>query len=164
MSLLGLLIILGVTVVLAIASTVMIIWRLGAHDREVRARIAAARKAGRHETLSLHPVVDEGKCIGCEECVRGCPEQDVLLTYRNKAVVVDAADAGTKIVATEISDSPARTFVECLSPAKVRPARFDLSTLFRTGLSLTARGLCAARCLRHVFCSLGQRLCALHKG
>jgi putative YpdA family bacillithiol system oxidoreductase len=36
--------------------------------------------------------VDEGKCIGCEECVRGCPEEDVLLTYRNKAVVVDAAE------------------------------------------------------------------------
>lgn len=92
MSLVALLIAVGVTVVLAVASTVMIIWHSGKHDRAVRARIAAARKAGRHETLSLHPVVDEGKCIGCEECVRGCPEEDVLLTYRNKAVVVDAAE------------------------------------------------------------------------
>ena len=82
-----LLILLGVTLVLGIVCTVMIVWHLGKHDRAVRARIAEARQAGRHETLSLHPVVDEGKCIGCEECVRGCPEEDVLLTYRNKAVV-----------------------------------------------------------------------------
>ena len=92
MSPLALLIVFGVTVVLAVVSTVMIIWHSGKHDRAVRARIAVARKAGRHETLSLHPVVDEGKCIGCEECVRGCPEEDVLLTYRNKAVVVDATE------------------------------------------------------------------------
>lgn len=92
MSPLALLILLGVTVVLGVVFTVMIVWHLGTHDRAVRARIAEARKAGRHETLSLHPVVDEGKCIGCEECVRGCPEEDVLLTYRNKAVVVDAAE------------------------------------------------------------------------
>jgi len=87
-----LLVLLGVTLVVGIVLTVMIIWHLGKHDRAVRARIAEARKTGRHETLSLHPVVDEGKCIGCEECVRGCPEEDVLLTYRNKAVVVDAAE------------------------------------------------------------------------
>jgi thioredoxin reductase (NADPH) len=87
-----LLVLLGVTLVVGLVLTVMIIWHLGKHDRAVRARIAEARKTGRHETLSLHPVVDEGKCIGCEECVRGCPEEDVLLTYRNKAVVVDAAE------------------------------------------------------------------------
>ena len=92
MSPLALLILLGATVVLGIVFTVMILWHSGKHNRAVRACIAEARKAGRHETLSLHPVVDEGKCIGCEECVRGCPEADVLLTYRNKAVVVDAAE------------------------------------------------------------------------
>jgi thioredoxin reductase/Pyruvate/2-oxoacid:ferredoxin oxidoreductase delta subunit len=92
LNLITLLVLLGVTLVLGIVFTVMIIWHLGKHDRAVRARIAEARKAGRHETLSLHPVVDEGKCIGCEECVRGCPEEDVLLTFRNKAVVVDAAE------------------------------------------------------------------------
>ncbi len=77
---------------MAVAATGAIIWRLGAHDRDVRRRLAAARKTGRHETLSLHPVIDEGLCIGCEECVRGCPEQDVLASYRNKAIVVDAAE------------------------------------------------------------------------
>ena len=86
------LVLLGATVFLGVVLAALIVWRLGAHDREVRARIAEARRTGRHETLSLHPVVDEGLCIGCEECVRGCPEQDVLLTYRNKAVVVDAAE------------------------------------------------------------------------
>jgi thioredoxin reductase (NADPH) len=92
MSVVSMLVLLGVTVFLGVVLAGMILWRLGAHDRAVRARIAEARRTGRHETLSLHPVVDEGLCIGCEECVRGCPEQDVLLTYRNKAVVVDAAE------------------------------------------------------------------------
>lgn len=92
MSLEVLLAVAGVTLVGGVVLTGMIVWRLGAHDREVRARMAEARRTGRHETLSLHPVVDEGRCIGCEECVRGCPEQDVLATYRHKAVVVDAAE------------------------------------------------------------------------
>jgi putative YpdA family bacillithiol system oxidoreductase len=92
MSVASMLVLLGATVFLGVVLAGMILWRLGAHDRAVRARIAEARRTGRHETLSLHPVVDEGLCIGCEECVRGCPEQDVLLTYRNKAVVVDAAE------------------------------------------------------------------------
>jgi thioredoxin reductase (NADPH) len=91
-SLLVLLVLLGLTVLLGLVFTVLILWRHGAHNRAVRVRIAEARRTGRHESLSLHPVVDEGKCIGCEECVRGCPEADVFVTYRNKAVVVDAAE------------------------------------------------------------------------
>ena len=62
------------------------------HDRMVREKMRRARELGSHETTSLHPRVDEGLCIGCEECVRGCPEQDVLMTYRHKAVVVDASE------------------------------------------------------------------------
>lgn len=92
MSDLELLILLGVAAVLIVIGAVPIVWRLTRHDHSVRAKLHAARQQGRHETASLHPVVDEGLCIGCEECVRGCPEQDVLLTYRNKAVVVDASE------------------------------------------------------------------------
>ncbi len=92
MSNLELLILLGLAAVLIVVGAIPILWRLMRHDRAVRTKLHAAKQAGRHETASLHPVVDEGLCIGCEECVRGCPEQDVLLTLRNKAVVVDASE------------------------------------------------------------------------
>jgi len=92
MSDLELLLLLGIAAVLVVVGAVPIVWRLTRHDRTVRTKLQAARQQGRHETASLHPVVDEGLCIGCEECVRGCPEQDVLLTLRNKAVVVDASE------------------------------------------------------------------------
>jgi len=62
------------------------------HNAWVRAKLERARQLGTNETLSLHPVIDEGLCIGCEECVRGCPEQDVIATYHSKAVVVDAVE------------------------------------------------------------------------
>ena len=62
------------------------------HNRMVREKMKRAQELGSHETTSLHPRVDDGLCIGCEECVRGCPEQDVLMTYKHKAVVVDASE------------------------------------------------------------------------
>ena len=61
-------------------------------DRRARALLAEARRLGSHESPSLHPRIDEGLCIGCEDCVRGCPEQDVLATIRNKAVVIHAVE------------------------------------------------------------------------
>lgn len=92
MSNLELILLLGVIVLLIVFAAVPIVYGLHRHDREVGKRLAEARAHGRHETASLHPVIDEGLCIGCEECVRGCPEEDVLATYRHKAVVIDASE------------------------------------------------------------------------
>jgi thioredoxin reductase/ferredoxin len=69
-----------------------ILHRRWKHDRAVLAKLEKARQLGYNETLTLHPSVDEGKCVGCRECVRNCPEQDVLDTYRSKAVVVNATE------------------------------------------------------------------------
>jgi len=35
-----------------------------------------------------YPIVDEGKCVGCEECVDICP-QDVFEMQNEKSVVVE---------------------------------------------------------------------------
>jgi thioredoxin reductase (NADPH) len=75
-----------------VVAAVPILLKHRRHDRQVRAKLERARQLGSHETLSLHPRIDEGLCIGCEECVRSCPEQDVIATYRHKAVVVDATE------------------------------------------------------------------------
>jgi thioredoxin reductase/Pyruvate/2-oxoacid:ferredoxin oxidoreductase delta subunit len=82
----------GLLVLILVLSAVPIVWRLKAHDRMVRKKLEHAKALGSNETVSLHPKIDEGLCIGCEECVRGCPEQDVILTYKHKATVVDATE------------------------------------------------------------------------
>jgi len=81
-----------VVVVLVLAATVPIIWYQVRKDRRARALVSEAHALGSHETVSLHPRVDEGLCIGCGECVKGCPEQDVLTTLRNKATVAHAVE------------------------------------------------------------------------
>lgn len=77
---------------LALGVALPVVWYHRRRDRIIREKLDRAQRLGLNETLSLHPSVDEGKCIGCEECVRNCPEQDVLATYRHKAVVVDAVE------------------------------------------------------------------------
>ena len=81
-----------VVVALVLAATLPIVAYQVRKDRKARALLAEARTLGSHETASLHPKVDEGLCIGCGECVKGCPEQDVLTTIRNKAVVAHAVE------------------------------------------------------------------------
>jgi thioredoxin reductase/Pyruvate/2-oxoacid:ferredoxin oxidoreductase delta subunit len=82
----------GLLTLVIVLAAAPIVWRLRAHDRMVRKKLEHAKELGSNETVSLHPKIDEGLCIGCEECVRGCPEQDVILTYKNKATVVDATE------------------------------------------------------------------------
>ncbi len=45
---------------------------------ENRDKLEAARAGGMHEPLTLHPVSDPSRCIGCGACVIACPEEDVL--------------------------------------------------------------------------------------
>ena len=81
-----------VVVALVLAATLPIVVYQVRKDRRAKALVAEARTLGSHETASLHPRIDEGLCIGCGECVKGCPEQDVLTTIRNKAVVAHAVE------------------------------------------------------------------------
>jgi thioredoxin reductase (NADPH) len=81
-----------VVLALVLAATLPIVVYQVRKDRKAKALLAEARTLGSHETASLHPKIDEGLCIGCGECVKGCPEQDVLTTIRNKAVVAHAVE------------------------------------------------------------------------
>ncbi len=78
--------------VLVLAATLPIVVYQVRKDRRGRALLAEARRLGSQESVSLHPRIDEGLCIGCGECVKGCPEQDVLTTVRNKAHVAHAVE------------------------------------------------------------------------
>ena len=48
-------------------------------------------KAGLNEPFSLHPLIDENRCIGCGSCVTACPEDGVLGLIHGKAVLVEAS-------------------------------------------------------------------------
>ena len=73
-------------------------WYLGRRRRAERTHVAVrdrAVAAGLVEPVSLHPVVDALKCIGCGSCVKACPEQPehhVLGLIGNKAQLVSPSD------------------------------------------------------------------------
>jgi len=55
-------------------------------------RLEENERAGLNEPFSLHPVIDENRCIGCGACVEACPEETVLGLIQGKAVLVEASN------------------------------------------------------------------------
>lgn len=58
---------------------------------KVREKIALAREEGTFEPVSLHPVVDPGRCIQSGACVAACPEKDILGILNGKATTINAS-------------------------------------------------------------------------
>lgn len=61
--------------------------RAQAQARSVAA-LDAAREAGLAEPASLHPSIDDLRCIGCGSCAKACPEQNVLGIIDGKARLI----------------------------------------------------------------------------
>ena len=66
-------------------------------DIEVESRSAREHsvRTGLTEPVSLHPLIDPAKCVGCGECVKACPEQPdsrVLGMIDGKAELVSPSD------------------------------------------------------------------------
>jgi thioredoxin reductase (NADPH) len=59
-------------------------------NRRGRARLREAKEAGLNEPVSIHPVIDPGRCIGSGACVKACPEK-ALSIINGKAVLTDAS-------------------------------------------------------------------------
>jgi len=74
--------------ILAIALYLLHLMRVERRSRNV---FEESKKAGLTEPPSLHPVIDEVRCIGCASCVHACPEEALGL-IKNKAVLINAAD------------------------------------------------------------------------
>ncbi len=60
-------------------------------ERRASAKLADSREAGLTEPESLHPAINENRCLGCGSCVTACPEGDVLGVIAGKAVIVDSS-------------------------------------------------------------------------
>ncbi|GBC59660.1 ferredoxin [Desulfonema ishimotonii] len=58
-----------------------------------------------------YPVVDEGKCVGCEECVDTCP-QDVFEMADSKSKVVNPEDCVDCESCVEVCEEDAIELVE----------------------------------------------------
>lgn len=54
--------------------------------------LAQAKSDGLTEPVSLHPIIDPLKCLGCASCISACPEQNVLGLIDRHAYLVNPAN------------------------------------------------------------------------
>jgi thioredoxin reductase len=61
----------------------------GRRERAHRAALETSREAGLAEPVSLHPVINPNRCMGCGACVAACPQGDVLGVIEGQAHLVN---------------------------------------------------------------------------
>jgi thioredoxin reductase/ferredoxin len=65
---------------------------VGAHrkiaERSARSRLKESAERG-GDPVSLHPVIDPAKCVGCGACTHACPEGRIIRMIAGKAELVD---------------------------------------------------------------------------
>lgn len=59
--------------------------------RRARAIFSASQDAGLLEPASLHPLIDNTRCLGCATCISACPEKQVLGLVDNRAKLIEPA-------------------------------------------------------------------------
>jgi thioredoxin reductase len=84
-------IIYGSVLILFIGLLAIYIRKQKRESREVEVKIDAAKKAGLHEPISLHPVVNVNSCIKTGACILACPEKDILGILNGKATTINAS-------------------------------------------------------------------------
>lgn len=63
-------------------------WR---KTRQARAVYGASAEAGLLEPASLHPFIDNSRCLGCATCIAACPEKQVLGVVDRRAKLIEPA-------------------------------------------------------------------------
>jgi thioredoxin reductase (NADPH) len=81
----------SLAILICLAVVIIYLLRVKRKSKKVEAKIAKAKLEGIHEPVSLHPVVDPGKCIATGACITACPEKDILGIVNGKATPVNAS-------------------------------------------------------------------------
>ena len=58
-------------------------------EERSRSAYEASREGGLAEPVSLHPVINRNRCMGCAACVEACPQGDVLGVLAGQAELVN---------------------------------------------------------------------------
>jgi thioredoxin reductase (NADPH) len=58
-------------------------------ERNATGRQQRALKSGGREPVSLHPVIDPARCVGCSACTNACPEGKIIGMIGGKAQLLD---------------------------------------------------------------------------
>ena len=77
------------------AITAIYVWRQRRIEGRHRQTLEDTVAAGMTEPASLHPLINDSKCLGCGACVKACPEtshHDVLGLINGKAVLIGPTD------------------------------------------------------------------------
>lgn len=81
----------GIVGLIGFLAVMLYIRKQRRESRAVDQKIAVAKSEGLYEPISLHPVIDEKKCIKTGACVAACPEKDILGIRNGKATVINAS-------------------------------------------------------------------------
>ncbi|MEJ2594036.1 MAG: NAD(P)-binding domain-containing protein [bacterium] len=84
-------IIYGSALLLSLVVIIIYLARKWKKSRIVDEKIARAKEEGVYEPVSLHPVVNPGKCIQTGACIAACPEKDILGIRNGKATTINAS-------------------------------------------------------------------------
>ncbi len=85
--------ILGLAVLFVVTLVAMwfMVKKRRARDERDSAELALAKKEGRAQPATLHPVIDPDKCMSSLSCLAVCPEGDILGVVEGKAALVNPA-------------------------------------------------------------------------
>lgn len=64
-------------------------WKRSSRHKSSLRIFEDAVSSGLTEPASLHPVINNAKCLGCASCVSACPEKDVLGVIHGKANLIN---------------------------------------------------------------------------
>lgn len=64
------------------------VYRTRRHERRSDIVLGESVASGLIEPASLHPLIDDSRCIGCASCIDACPENEVLGLVQGKAQLI----------------------------------------------------------------------------
>ncbi len=81
----------SLTIILAVTLVIIYLRKKSKESRIVEEKIKKAKESGMHEPVSLHPYIDETRCIQTGACITACHEHDILGIRNGKATIINAS-------------------------------------------------------------------------